>query len=79
MASWKTAPALLAGNSVVLKPSCVTPLSALKFGEILYQAGLPRGTLSVIPGTGGVVGSELASSKYVDVLSFTGSTERAKR
>ncbi len=78
MASWKTAPALLAGNSVVLKPSCVTPLSALKFGEILYRAGLPRGTLSVIPGTGGVVGSELASSKYVDVLSFTGSTETGK-
>ena len=78
MASWKTAPALLAGNSVVLKPSCVTPLSALKFGEILYQAGLPSGTLSVIPGTGSVVGSELASSKHVDVLSFTGSTETGK-
>ncbi len=78
MASWKTAPALLAGNSVVLKPSCVTPLSALKFGEILYRAGLPRGILSVIAGSGGVVGSELASSKHVDVLSFTGSTETGK-
>jgi aldehyde dehydrogenase (NAD+) len=75
MASWKTAPALLAGNSVVLKPSSLTPLSALKLGEILNAAGLPRGTLSVIPGTGSVVGSELASSKHVDVLSFTGSTE----
>jgi acyl-CoA reductase-like NAD-dependent aldehyde dehydrogenase len=75
MASWKTAPALLAGNSVVLKPSSFTPLSALKLGEILYAAGLPRGTLSVIPGAGTVVGSELASSRKVDVLSFTGSTE----
>jgi acyl-CoA reductase-like NAD-dependent aldehyde dehydrogenase len=75
MASWKTAPALLAGNSVVLKPSSFTPLTALKFGEILYAAGLPRGTLSVIPGSGTVVGSELASSRKVDVLSFTGSTE----
>lgn len=78
MASWKTTPALLAGNSVVLKPSSLTPLSALKFGEILYEAGLPRGTLSVVTGTGSVVGSELASSKGVDVLSFTGSTETGK-
>ena len=78
MAAWKAAPALLAGNSVVLKPSFPTPLSALKFGEILYEAGLPRGTLSVVPGTGGEVGSELAASKNVDVLSFTGSTETGK-
>jgi acyl-CoA reductase-like NAD-dependent aldehyde dehydrogenase len=78
MSCWKTAPALLAGNSVVLKPSYLTPLSALKFGEILYQAGLPTGTLSVVPGIGREVGSELASSKGVDVLSFTGSTETGK-
>jgi acyl-CoA reductase-like NAD-dependent aldehyde dehydrogenase len=78
MACWKTAPALLAGNSVVLKPSYLTPLSALKFGEMLYQAGLPSGTLSVIPGIGREVGSELASSRNVDVLSFTGSTETGK-
>jgi acyl-CoA reductase-like NAD-dependent aldehyde dehydrogenase len=78
MSSWKAAPALLAGNSLVLKPSYLTPLSALKFGEILYQAGLPRGTLSVIPGSGKEVGSELASNSNVDVLSFTGSTETGK-
>ena len=78
MAAWKAAPALLAGNSVVLKPSYLTPLSALKFGEILYQAGLPRGTLSVVPGSGKEVGSELASNSNVDVLSFTGSTETGK-
>jgi acyl-CoA reductase-like NAD-dependent aldehyde dehydrogenase len=78
VASWKAAPALLAGNSVVLKPSYLTPLSALKFGEILYEAGLPHGTLSVTPGTGREVGAELASSKDVDVLSFTGSTETGK-
>jgi acyl-CoA reductase-like NAD-dependent aldehyde dehydrogenase len=78
IASWKVAPALLAGNSVVLKPSYLTPLSALKLGEILYQAGLPRGTLSVIPGSGKEVGSELASNNNVDVLSFTGATETGK-
>ncbi len=78
MAAWKAAPALLAGNSVALKPSFLTPLSALRFGEILYEAGLPRGTLSVIPGPGGEVGSELASSGGVDLLSFTGSTETGK-
>jgi acyl-CoA reductase-like NAD-dependent aldehyde dehydrogenase len=78
MASWKTAPALLSGNSIVLKPSYLTPLSALEFGRIMYEAGLPRGTLSVVPGTGREVGSELAGSKQVDVLSFTGSTETGK-
>jgi acyl-CoA reductase-like NAD-dependent aldehyde dehydrogenase len=78
MASWKAAPALLAGNSIVLKPSYLTPLSALEFGRIMYDAGLPRGILSVVPGTGREVGSELACSKHVDVLSFTGSTETGK-
>jgi betaine-aldehyde dehydrogenase len=78
MASWKIAPALLAGNTVVLKPSRLTPLTALKLGEIMYRAGLPRGTLSVITGSGNEVGSELASNKNVDVLSFTGSTETGK-
>ncbi len=78
MASWKVAPALLAGNSVVLKPSHLIPLTALKLGEILYQAGLPRGTLSVITGIDREIGGELASSKNVDVLSFTGSTETGK-
>ena len=78
MASWKLAPALVAGNSVVLKPSHLTPLTALKLGEILYQAGLPRGVLSVLTGMGREVGGELASSSNVDVLSFTGSTETGK-
>jgi acyl-CoA reductase-like NAD-dependent aldehyde dehydrogenase len=78
MASWKVAPALLAGNSVVLKPSHLTPLTALKLGEILYRAGLPHGVLSVVTGMGREVGGELALSKNVDVLSFTGSTETGK-
>lgn len=78
MTAWKLAPALLAGNSVVLKPSHLTPLTALKLGEILYEAGLPHGILSVITGVGREVGSELASNKNVDVLSFTGSTETGK-
>jgi acyl-CoA reductase-like NAD-dependent aldehyde dehydrogenase len=78
MASWKIAPALLAGNSVVLKPAQLTPLTALRLGEIMYQAGLPRGTLSVITGRGSEVGSQLAASKNIDVLSFTGSTETGK-
>lgn len=78
MAAWKTAPALLAGNSVLLKPSHITPLTALKLGEIFYRAGLPEGTLSVLPGEGKVVGSELASNRDIDALSFTGSTETGK-
>ena len=78
MASWKIAPALLAGNCVVLKPAQLTPITALKLGEIMYQAGLPRGTLSVITGSGRDIGSQLASNKKIDVLSFTGSTETGK-
>ncbi len=78
MASWKVAPALAAGNTVVLKPSSQTPLTALKLGEIFHQAGCPDGVMNVIAGRGSVVGAELAGSKKVDKVAFTGGTETGK-
>ncbi len=74
LALWKVAPALAAGNTVVLKPSEMTPLSALRFAEISAEAGLPPGVLNVIPGTGSVAGAALVEHPGVDKISFTGST-----
>ncbi|MEO8972532.1 MAG: aldehyde dehydrogenase family protein, partial [Ktedonobacteraceae bacterium] len=73
--AWKTFPALLAGNAVILKPASDTPLLALKLAEILQQAGLPDGVLNVITGPGGTLGDALASHKQVNMISLTGSTE----
>lgn len=73
--AWKTFPALLAGNAVILKPASDTPLLALKLAEILQQAGLPDGVLNVITGPGGTLGDALASHKLVNMISLTGSTE----
>ena len=73
--AWKTFPALLAGNAVILKPASDTPLLALKMAEILHEAGLPAGVLNVITGPGGVLGNALASHKGVNMISLTGSTE----
>jgi len=70
----KVAPNLVVGNTVVVKPSSSTPLTALLMGEILYQAGLPKGTLSVLPGGGDSVGEELVSNRKVSGITFTGST-----
>ncbi|HIE31193.1 MAG TPA: aldehyde dehydrogenase family protein [Methanosarcinales archaeon] len=78
MASWKVAPALAAGNTIVLKPSSQTPLTALKLGEVFHRAGCPDGVLSVIAGPGSVVGAELAGSRKVDKVAFTGGTETGK-
>ena len=76
MAVWKIAPALAAGNCVVLKPASYTPLSALKLVEIIHDTGLlPPGVLNLITGPGGVVGNELCTSPLVDKIAFTGSTE----
>jgi betaine-aldehyde dehydrogenase len=72
---WKLAPALAAGNCVVYKPSSNTPLSSKILFEILDEAGLPPGTANMVIGPGGAVGRELAESKDVDMISFTGSTE----
>jgi alpha-ketoglutaric semialdehyde dehydrogenase len=73
--AWKTFPALLAGNTVILKPASDTPLLSLKMAEILHEAGLPAGVLNVITGPGGVLGDALASHKGVNMISLTGSTE----
>jgi len=76
MAIWKIAPALAAGNTVVLKPASYTPLSALKLVEIIHEADLlPPGVLNLITGPGQIVGPELCTNPLVDKIAFTGSTE----
>jgi len=74
MATWKLAPALATGNSVVLKPSEKSPLSALRLAELAIEAGLPEGVLNVLPGQGLTAGEPLALHMDVDGLVFTGST-----
>src|SRR5713101_8190223 len=73
--AWKTFPALLAGNVVILKPASDTPLLALKLAECLHEAGLPAGVFNVITGPGGSLGDALASHPRVSMISLTGSTE----
>jgi len=75
MAVWKAGPALAAGNTVILKPASLTPLTTLELTRLLYEAGLPPGTLQVLTGPGGEIGEVLASHPKVDKVSFTGSTE----
>jgi aldehyde dehydrogenase (NAD+)/gamma-glutamyl-gamma-aminobutyraldehyde dehydrogenase len=75
MATWKLAPALAVGCSVVVKPAEETPLTALKFADLAMQAGLPAGVLNVVPGFGHEAGEALGRHPDVDVISFTGSTE----
>ncbi len=74
IATWKVAPALAAGNCVVLKPASLSPLTALRLGELAAQAGLPAGVLQIISGSGGRVGDALVSHPLVRKISFTGST-----
>jgi 4-(gamma-glutamylamino)butanal dehydrogenase len=76
--SWKLAPALLMGNSVVLKPAEQSPFSAIRLGELALEAGLPSGVLNVVPGFGEEAGKPLALHRDVDMVSFTGSTEVGK-
>ncbi|MGA0542350.1 aldehyde dehydrogenase [Neotabrizicola sp. VNH66] len=78
MATWKLAPALAAGNSVVLKPAEQSPLSALFLAELAAEAGLPDGVLNVVPGYGAEAGMALGLHPDVDCLVFTGSTEVGK-
>ncbi len=75
IACWKVAPALAAGNCVVLKPANLSPITALALGEIAAQAGLPAGVLQVLPGSGREVGALLTSHSLIRKISFTGSTE----
>ena len=79
MACWKIAPALASGNSIVLKPSEKSPLSALKIADIALEAGIPAGVLNVVPGYGAEAGSPLALHMDVDCIAFTGSTAVGKK
>jgi len=78
MAAWKLGPALTAGNTVVLKPAEQTPLTALRLGELIQQAGIPDGVVNIVPGYGETAGAALAAHPDVDKVAFTGSTEVGK-
>lgn len=78
LAAWKLAPALGAGNSVILKPAEQSPFSALRLAELALEAGLPAGVLNVVPGLGETAGKALGLHPDVDCLAFTGSTEVGK-
>jgi len=75
IASWKIAPALACGNTVVVKPAQLTPLSVLMLADILMEAGLPSGVISVLPGPGSTIGNALVTHPLIAKVSFTGSTE----
>ncbi|HWE33452.1 MAG TPA: aldehyde dehydrogenase family protein [Solirubrobacteraceae bacterium] len=75
IASWKLAPALAAGNTVVLKPAELTPLTALRFEQLATEAGIPDGVVNVVVGPGSVVGKRLVEHRDVAKIAFTGSTE----
>ncbi|SFI79701.1 aldehyde dehydrogenase [Celeribacter neptunius] len=79
MATWKSAPALAAGNSVVLKPAEQSPLSALRLAELAQEAGIPDGVFNVVPGFGATAGKALGLHMDVDCLAFTGSTFVGKK
>ncbi len=78
MAAWKLAPALAAGCSVVLKPAENTPLTTLRLGELICEAGLPAGVVNIVTGGGATVGAAICRDPQVDKISFTGSTQTAK-
>jgi gamma-glutamyl-gamma-aminobutyraldehyde dehydrogenase len=79
MAAWKLGPALAAGNSVVLKPSEKSPLTALRLAELAVEAGIPPGVFNVVPGFGAEAGEALALHMDVDAVGFTGSTRTGRR
>ncbi len=78
MAAWKLAPALAAGNTIVLKPAEQTPVGALELGKLIQEAGFPDGVVNIVPGFGETAGAALASHKGIDKIAFTGSTEIGK-
>ena len=75
IATWKIAPALACGNTIIVKPATYTPLSVLMLADVLLEAGLPPETMSVLPGPGSAVGNALVSDPRVNKVGFTGSTE----
>ncbi|XP_033831960.1 mitochondrial 10-formyltetrahydrofolate dehydrogenase [Periophthalmus magnuspinnatus] len=79
MLAWKSAACLAAGNTLVLKPAQVTPLTALKFAELSVKAGIPKGVINILPGSGGMVGQRLSDHPDVRKLGFTGSTPIGKQ
>ncbi len=79
IASWKLGPALACGNTVVLKPAELTPLSALRLAELVLEAGIPEGVVNVVVGKGSVVGQRLVEHPDVAKIGFTGSTEVGRR
>jgi phenylacetaldehyde dehydrogenase len=78
MAAWKLGPALATGCTVVLKPAEQTPLTCLRLGELIQEAGIPDGVVNIIPGYGETAGAALAAHSDVDKIAFTGSTEVGK-
>ncbi|HEX8816835.1 MAG TPA: aldehyde dehydrogenase family protein [Terriglobales bacterium] len=78
MAAWKLGPALATGNTVILKPAEQTPLSCLRLGELIQEAGIPDGVVNIVPGYGETAGAALAAHPDVDKVAFTGSTEVGK-
>jgi acyl-CoA reductase-like NAD-dependent aldehyde dehydrogenase len=79
MAAWKLAPALAAGNTVILKPAEITSLSALRLGDILLEAGVPSGVVNIVTGRGSVAGSSIANHPKINKVAFTGSTEVGRK
>src|SRR5467141_1247135 len=78
MAAWKLAPALAAGNTVVLKPAEQTPVTAMELGKLIQEAGFPEGVVNIVPGFGETAGAALAAHPGIDKIAFTGSTEVGK-
>ncbi|UOQ92247.1 betaine-aldehyde dehydrogenase [Halobacillus shinanisalinarum] len=78
-ASWKLAPALAAGNTLIMKPSEITPLTTIKVFELIEEAGVPAGVANLVLGSGDTVGAELSSNEDVDLLSFTGGIATGKK
>lgn len=78
MAAWKLAPALAAGNTIVLKPAEQTPVNAMELGKLFQEAGFPDGVVNIVPGYGETAGAALASHPGIDKIAFTGSTEVGK-
>lgn len=78
MALWKIAPALAAGNTIVFKPSEVTPLSAIKLFEVIESVGIPKGVANLVMGAGAIVGHEIAANMDIDKVAFTGGTKTGR-
>ncbi|KKE78496.1 betaine-aldehyde dehydrogenase [Bacilli bacterium] len=77
-ASWKLAPALAAGNTLIMKPSEITPLTTVKVFELMEEAGVPKGVVNLVLGAGNTVGAELSANEDVDLISFTGGIQTGK-